>query len=255
MRNFFTLIIFVVLLSSCASKKDILYYQNIQNTTLKEQQFDPIIKSDDNLMIIVSAPNPEAAAPYNLTTVSIPANINNLEMVSGQDRIQTYLVDRSGFIQMPNLGSIKVGGLTRTDVMKLLIEKLKVYIKEPIVNLRITNYKIAVQGEVARPGVFKIDSERITLPEAIAMAGEMTIYGNRKNVLIIREIDGVKTHSFIDLTNPDFINSEYYYLTQNDLVVIEPNKARMNASVVGPNISVILSSVSLLITVIALLLK
>lgn len=255
MKKIIALVILMIVLTSCTSSKNVLYYQNIQNVSLNDNQFDPVIKSDDNLMIIISAPNPEAATPFNLTTVSIPSNSNNLEMVNGQSRIQSYLVDRNGFVQMPQLGEIKLGGLKRTEAIDLLMQKLKVYINSPIVNLRITNFKVTVQGEVARPGVFNIDSERITLPEAISKSGDMTIYGNRKNVLIIRDVDGIKTHGFVDMTDPNFINSEFYYLSQNDLVVVEPNKTRVNASVVGPNVSVILTSTSLLITVIALLLK
>ncbi len=255
MYKILSVVLFLFLLTSCASKKDILYYQNIENISLNDNQYNPVLKSDDILMIIVSSPNPEAAMPYNLTTISVPSISNNMESVGGQFRHQTYLIDKEGNIQFPNLGTIKLGGLTRTEAMNLLMEKLKFYIKDPIVTLRITNFKVTVQGEVVRPGVYNIESERITLPEALSRAGDLTIYGNRKNILIIREIDGLKTYNFVDITQPDFINSDFYYLSQNDLIVVEPNKTRMNASVVGPNISVILSTTSLLITVIALLLK
>ena len=255
MNKLLSLIVLLVLITSCASKENILYYQNIENATFNAKQYNPVIKSDDELMIIVSAPNPEAALPFNLTTISVPSNNSNLEVVSGQNRVQTYLVDKNGNIHFPQLGVIKMGGLSRTEAIDFLTNKLKDYITNPMVNLRITNFKVTVQGEVAKPGVFTIDSERITLPEAISKAGDLTIYGNRKSVLVIREIDGVKTHKTIDLTKTDFINSDYYYLTQNDLVVVEPNKTRVNSSAVGPNTSVILSTVSLLLTIVALILK
>src|SRR5690606_36224061 len=116
--------------------------------------------------------------------------------------------------------------------------ELLTYIKDPVINLRIVNYKISVSGQVVRPGTFNIQTERITLPEAITMAGDMTIYGNRSRVLIIRENEGKKTYNFVDMTKADFINSPFYYLTQNDLVYIEPNKTKINSSAVGPNISV-----------------
>jgi polysaccharide export outer membrane protein len=133
--------------------------------------------------------------------------------------------------------------------------KLKAYFTEPSVNLRILNYKITVQGEVARPGTFTSATERITLPEALSMAGDLTIFAKRDNILIIREIDGKKESHFVDITKADFINSPFYYLSQNDLIYVEPNKTRMNSSAVGPNISIILSSVSLLITIVALLIR
>ena len=255
MNKLLSLIVLLVLLTSCASKENILYYQNIENATFNGKQYNPVIKSDDELLIVVSASNPEAALPFNLTTISVPSNEGNLNVAAGQNRIQTYLVDKSGNINFPQLGVIKMGGLTRTEAVDLLISKLNNYITNPMVNLRITNFKVTVQGEVAQPGVFKIDSERITLPEAISRAGDLTIYGNRRNVLVIREIDGVKTHKTIDLTKTDFINSDYYYLTQNDLVVVEPNKTKVNSSAVGANTSVILSTVSLLLTIVALILK
>ena len=233
------------------------YYQDINLSETTANNYEPILKADDLLLIFVSSPDPEVAAPFNISTISIAGNsssgVANVENSGGQVRYQTYLIDNKGFIQFPIIGSIKLGGLTREVALETLKTKLKNYINEPIVNLRILNFKITVQGEVARPGTFNVLTERITLPEALAMAGDMTIYGKRDNVLIIREIDGKKTSNFVDLTKTDFMNSPFYYLSQNDLVVVEPNKTRMNASAVGPNISVLLSSISLLLTVIALL--
>lgn len=245
------------ILFSCASRKKMAYYQDINLSETTANNYEPILKADDLLLIFVSSPDPEVAAPFNISTISIAGNsssgVANVENSGGQVRYQTYLIDNKGFIQFPIIGSIKLGGLTREVALETLKTKLKNYINEPIVNLRILNFKITVQGEVARPGTFNVLTERITLPEALAMAGDMTIYGKRDNVLIIREIDGKKTSNFVDLTKTDFMNSPFYYLSQNDLVVVEPNKTRMNASAVGPNISVLLSSISLLLTVIALL--
>jgi len=249
-----------MLLFSCASRDKIAYYQDINTLSSSDSfSYDPRLKADDLLLIFVSSPDPEIAAPFNLSTISLAGNasagVANVENSGGQIRYQTYLIDNNGFIQFPIIGNIKLGGLTREAALQTLKTSLKKYIQEPIVNLRILNYKVTVQGEVARPGTFSILTERITLPEAISMAGDMTIYGKRENVLIIREIDGKKTYNFVDMTKSDFINSPFYYLSQNDLIVVEPNKTRMNASVVGPNISVIISSLSLLITVVALLIK
>ena len=117
------------------------------------------------------------------------------------------------------------------------------------------NFKIAVTGEVAKPGSFVISSERISLPDALALAGDLTIFGKRTNIIILRDSNGIKTINKIDITKTDFINSEFYYLTQNDVVYVEPNKTKVNSSAVGPNTSIILSGLSLLITVVALLIK
>lgn len=250
-----------ILYVSCASREKIAYYQNIKNLASSEAvNYNPTLKADDLLLILISSPVPETAKDFNLGTYNtngIPnAAIQNLDLAQGQIRHQTYLIDNKGFITMPILGNVKLGGLTREEALNLLNMSLKKYVKDPIVNLRILNYKVTVQGEVARSGTFNITTERITLPEAISMAGDMTIYGKRDNVLVIRESeDGKKTFNFVDMTKSDFINSPFYYLSQNDLVVVEPNKTRMNASAVGPNISVILSSLSLLITVVALLVR
>lgn len=259
-KKIFIISFFGFLLTSCASREKLAYYQDIQNLSSTEMKnYNPTLKADDLLLIIVSSPVPETASDFNLGTYTMGGNFNsgtqNLDVAQGQIRHQTYLIDNKGFIQFPVIGSLKLGGLTREEAISLLDSSLKKYVKDPIVNLRILNYKVTVQGEVMRPGSFNIATERITLPEAITMAGDMTIYGKRDNVLVIREIEGEKTYNFVDMTKSDFMNSDFYYLSQNDLVVVEPNKTRINASVVGPNISVIISSISLLITVVALLVR
>jgi polysaccharide export outer membrane protein len=129
------------------------------------------------------------------------------------------------------------------------------HIQNPSINLRILNFKISVLGEVAAPGVYTTTSERLTLLEALGLAGDLTIYGVRKNILLIRETDGKKTYNRVDVTQADFINSPYYYLTQNDVIVVEPNKARMSSSVFGPNLNFTLSVVTFLTTIALLIFK
>jgi len=148
---------------------------------------------------------------------------------------------------------MKVSGLTRTELLKTLEEKIGVYIKDPIINLRVNNFKVSVLGEVNAPGTYSISSERITLIEALTMAKDLTIYGVRNNILIIREIDGIKSFNRVDITKADFINSPFYYLGQNDVVYVEPNKNKINGAAVGPNTSVIISITSILITIITLI--
>ncbi|HOD10311.1 MAG TPA: SLBB domain-containing protein, partial [Flavobacterium sp.] len=145
--------------------------------------------------------------------------------------------------------------LTRTQAKNLLEEKIKEYIINPSVNLRMLNYKISVLGEVNKPNTYKIVSERITILEALSLAGDLTIYGKRDNILVIREIDGKKTFNRLNLTNKDFVSSPFYYLNQNDVVLVEPNKTKMNSSVIGPNISVTISALSLITTIAIILFR
>lgn len=261
MRNFFSLkktvpFLFVLLIFSCKPKKDVVYYQNIDGLSSAEQSnsYEIKIQPDDLLTIIVSADDPETAIPFNLSTISVPsATITNLMSLRGQESMQSYLVDASGSIDFPVLGKLKVGGLSRSELMHLLETKIAKYIKNPIINIRLMNFKVSVQGEVTLPGTYPVNSDRITLIEAISRAGDLTIYGKRNNVLIIRELNGVKSYNRVDITKADFINSPFYYLAQNDVVYVEPNKTRINGAAVGANTGVIISVTSLVITLITLI--
>jgi polysaccharide export outer membrane protein len=154
------------------------------------------------------------------------------------------------------LGTIKVGGLTRIETTNKIKDLLKSgHISDPIVNVRLLNFKVSVLGEVSKPGVFSISGERVTLVEALALAGDLTIYGKRNSILLIREKNGVKTYEKIDITKTDFINSKNYYLSQNDVIYVEPNKTKLNSSAVGPNLTIGISALSLVVTILALTLK
>lgn len=254
-RNLYIKLIalFVVLfLSSCASRKDIVYLQDVENDATINQalSYEPVIKCDDMLSVIVAADQPDLTIPFNLPQIQ-----GNYQVSDNQEGIKTYLVDAAGYIDFPVIGKVKLAGLTRTQAKNELEVKIKEYIKEPSVNLRILNYKISVLGEVNKPNTYKIASERVTLLEAISLAGDMTIYGKRNNVLVIREVDGKKTFNRVDLTNKDFISSPFYYLNQNDVVMVEPNKTKINSSVIGPNITVTISTISLLTTIAIILFR
>jgi len=247
-------ILSVFLLFSCASKKDVVYYQGIDglDMTNKSASYEIVIQPDDLLMIIVSAEDPEIVAPFNLKSITIQSP-GKLDSPAGQQTMQLYLVDANGFIDFPVLGKLKISGLSRSEVLQLLHDKIATYVKNPIINLRIMNFKVSVQGEVNAPGTYTVASERITLIEALAMAKDLTIYGKRNNVLIIREINGVKSYNRVDITNANFINSPFYYLAQNDVIYVEPNKNRINGAAIGANTGVIISISSLLITLITLI--
>lgn len=244
----------LVVFCSCASKEEIVYYNNASegNTAAKNSKYEPKFEPDDLLAITVTAPDIEASKAFNLPAIAI---VQNPAQASAQAQYQLYLVDTNGYIELPVIGAFKIGGLSRTEAMEKLKTILQQKIGNPIVNIRITNYKISITGEVLRPGSYPIVSERVTLPDALAMAGDLTIYGKRTNIIIIREIEGVKTINRVDITKADFINSDFYYLSQNDVVYVEPNKTKVNSASVGPNITIGLSALSLVITVVALLIR
>lgn len=243
----------ILMLTSCVSKKDVIYYNNIDDISNTENVFNTTLQRDDLLMILVSAQDPLAAQPFNLMS-NLSVNPTN-QAAGGQQQQQLYLVDSEGNIEFPVIGTINVAGKTKNELVLELKNKISKYVINPIINVRIMNYQIAVQGEVNKPDVFRIDSERITLPEALSKAGDLTIYGKRDNILIIREQNGKRITHRVDLTSSDFVNSDFYYLKQNDIIYVEPNKVKVNSAAVGPNISVAISIVSLLITVLALTIK
>ncbi|MEZ4854429.1 polysaccharide biosynthesis/export family protein [Flavobacterium sp.] len=245
------IIILTLLVSSCASKDKMLYLQNKINRVATDN-YETQLKPDDILLIVVSSDNPEASQAYNLEAVTMQGTS---ETGVYQRRLQTYIIDKNGSIDFPNIGSVKLAGLTKTQAVLFIKELLKDHIKNPIVNIRILNYEVTVLGEVNRPGAISIDSERLTLLEALGKAGDLTVYGNRKNIMLIREEDGKTTSHKIDITKSNFVNSPYYFLQQNDVVYVEPNQTRVNSSVIGPNLTVGISALSLIVTIIALTLR
>lgn len=238
-----------ILLFSCASNKSIVYFGNSDTSkTDLVSSYESRFKSDDLLSIQITGPDSEAAVPFNLYS---PTDSKG----NGEAVLSAYLVDNKGNISFPLLGIIKVAGLSKEELINHLKSKLVDYIKDPIINIRIVNFKVTVNGEVTRPGTFNVASERISIIDALALAGDLTIYGKRNNVLIIREFEGKKKFIRVDITKTDFINSEYYYLQQNDVVYVEPNQTKVNSSVVGSNVSTFLSIISILVTVFVVIIK
>lgn len=221
--------------------------QDIDKTASYDQStnYEPVLQPDDLLAIIVSTESAEIAAPFNLPEIQ--------SADSDYRGLRTYLIDNSGYIDFPILGKVKLGGLTRSEANNKMVAAVSEYVKKPIINLRIVNYKISVLGEVNKPGSYNVVGERITMLEAITLGGDLTIYGKRDNILVIREKDGKKTYNRVDVTKPDFLNSPFYYLSQNDVVYVEPNKTKVNSSVIGPDVYVLFSTLSLLITVVVVL--
>jgi len=244
-------LILIGLMCSCGSRKEMVYLQP-DSTAINTQyeQFIPKIQSQDILTITVTASDPEVTAPFNPISSNSPTNMNsNLEMALRP----TYTVDVDGNILFPMLGKVKLGGLTRLEAIALLREKLSKYINEPNVNMNYNNFRVTVLGEVAKPGSFIVPTERITVLEALGLAGDLTNRGIRTNVMVVREIGGQKIVERLDLTQQNTLNSPFYYLAQNDVVYVEPNKAQINNAKLGANTNIIISIASLLITVISVL--
>jgi polysaccharide biosynthesis/export protein len=241
-----------LLLCSCASRKDMAYLQDIDSKNSQETTLNYEIKfhPDDMLSIIVSAENPEVTNPFNLPEIQ-----SNYSVENKQSGIKTYLIDKDGFINYPVLGKIHLADLTSLQANKKMIDLISVHIKNPIVNIKILNYKISLLGEVTKPGSYFIQSERISILEALSMAGDLTIYGIRSNIILIREKDGKKTYNRVNLTNSDFLESPFYYLVQNDIIIVEPNKTKMNSSKFGSEITTTISIASFLTTIAILLFK
>ncbi|MBR2234299.1 MAG: polysaccharide biosynthesis/export family protein [Prevotella sp.] len=246
-----------LMLGSCGSTKDVPYFQNAETVDLSKSSFlyDARIMPKDQLTITVSTINDEAAAPFNMT-VPTPYSVNTRSTYS-QPMLQSYLVDNNGMINFPIVGELKVGGLTKAEAEHMIAGKIQPYINEsekPIVTVRIPGYQISVIGEVARPGTFTVSREKITVLEALAQAGDLTIYGQRKNVQLIREdATGRKSIHILDLTDANLVNSPYYYMQQNDVINVTPNKVKAQNSSVGSMTTLWFSATSILISLTSLL--
>lgn len=256
LKNIALLVCSTLLFFSCVSRKKIVYFQGMERAgsqvELNKAQ-NLKIKPNDLLTITVSAPEIEAAMPFNLPVTAGGTLVDSELRVAGTPQLQTYLVDSEGDIEFPVLGTIKVTGLNRHELAASLKRQIQEYITNPIVNVRLVNFQVSVIGEVARPGTFDIRDEYLSLPKALGFAGDLTIYGRRDNILVMREENGAKTHAYLDLTDPDVINSPYYYLQQNDVVYIEPNNAQVQSASYNRNASVYISIASVLVSLAVLL--
>lgn len=246
-----------LLLYSCTSYQKIPYLQGIEavnNTQEILPMYDAHIRPKDLLTITVNTTDPEAAAPFNLTVQSTITS-NQTYTVTQQAALQQYLVDNQGTIDFPVLGELQVSGLSIKAAENLIREKLQPYLKEtPIVTVRMMNYKISVLGEVAKPGTFTISNEKVNVLEALAMAGDMTIWGIRDNVKLVREDENGKREIIvINLNQADIVDSPYYYLQQNDILYVSPNKTKAKNSDTGQSTSLWVSATSILVSIASLL--
>ena len=245
------------LLSGCSSYKKVPYMQDPETVNAYGKEiplYDAKIMPKDLLSITVSTTDPQAAAPFNLT-VQTPQNTNINLNTTSQPTLQQYLVNNEGEIDFPVLGRLKVGGLTKNEAESMIREKLQPYLKEtPIVTVRMANYKISVLGEVKSPGTFTVSNEKVNVLEALAMAGDMTIYGVRDNVKLIREdAQGKREIVMLDLTKSDLVLSPYFYLQQNDILYVTPNKTVAKNSGIGNATTIAISATSILVSIASLI--
>ncbi|TDQ73507.1 polysaccharide biosynthesis/export family protein [Sphingobacterium yanglingense] len=249
MNKFYFAVLLLLVLVSCASRKEIIYLQpssvELENLYTKHT---PRIQQEDLLTITISSADIKATQPFN------QQNAYQMQAAAASDLAfkPTYLVDANGEIDFPVLGKVKVGGLSRLEATDRIRERLKQYIVDPGVNLTFANFKVTVLGEVRTPGTYTMKQERVTVLEALGLAGDMTIKGQRNNVLLIREQNGEKQMQRLNLLSDSVLNSPYYYLAQNDVIYVEPNNSQVRNSRFGQDTSVWISITSLMITIITL---
>ncbi|WP_282917878.1 polysaccharide biosynthesis/export family protein [Porphyromonas macacae] len=250
----FGVILFVALfLSSCSNLKEVVYLQNkhIYGNAIstKNVLFDATIKPKNILSIEIKSADPELSAPFNLSAVTVETPESERKTGS-----LTYLVDNKGEVELAVIGAIYVNGLTEREAEKMIREKLSKYLNNPTVHVRIMNYKISVLGEVTHPGVYSIENGKVNIFEALSLAGDMTIYGNRKNIKLLREDkNGGKQLFLLNITDANIVNSPYYYLQQGDVVYVEPSKVKANSALVSDNTTFWISTLSLLTGLVSIL--
>lgn len=258
-KQIFTLVLAAaaLMLTGCGSTKDVAYFQNAAQVDLSSSKglYDARIMPKDELTITVSTTDADAAIPFNMTVAT--AYSQNTRSTYSQPMLQSYLVDNQGNIEFPIVGTLHLGGMTKSDAESYIKSKIQPYMNKnenPIVTVRMSSYKVSVLGEVNRPGSFTVSKEKVSILEALALAGDLTIYGVRNNVQLIREdASGEKSIYVLNLNDANIINSPYYYLQQNDVVYVTPNKVKAQNSSVGSMTTLWFSATSILISLTSLL--
>jgi polysaccharide export outer membrane protein len=250
--KFIIVLLGVLLLNACAHKKDLIYFQFDEIDQEKvTNNYQLTFKSDDLVQIIVSTKDLISAQPFNLPIATTsPTAIS----AQGNPILQSYLIDVNGEIEFPVLGKIKLGGLTRVQAIEMLKKKLSpAYLTDPVINILITNFKITVIGDVTTPKLITVQNERISILDALGMVGDLSISGNRKNVMVIREENNMKKKYTIDLTSNACITSPVYYLQQNDVVYIEQNNAKVQDAAYTRTTGLFISLASVFISLLTIL--
>jgi polysaccharide export outer membrane protein len=240
-KNLFLYLCLVFLISSCASKKNYNYLQDLEVGVYDySTTYSHILQPSDILNIYVSSEDNQGVQVFNLK-------------IGEQYLKANYTIQKDGTIEYPLIGKINLAGLTILQAIDLLKNKIKIYVNNPIINLELTNFKYTILGEVKAPGIYKSENERLTLLEALGSAGDLDVYGKRKNIKLIRENNQKRTVFSIDITNKRFIDSEAYYVKQNDVIIVYPNNPKVQASAFNRNMPLYIAVASTIISVIVLL--
>lgn len=244
--------------ASCVTQKQMTYLRDADATATEQVNADfkaqaqTIIRSGDALTIFVSALDQEAVTPYNLPTAVFATPGTN--QIQTTPMLQYYVVDEDGYVTMPVLGAIKVAGLTRSGAEEAVRSRVEKQVVNPSVQIRLVNAKVSVLGEVNRPGNVPMTGDRLTILEALAAAGDLTVYGKRDNVLVSREVNGKVEMQRVNLRSTDLYHSPFYYLQQNDVIYVSPNKVRAisstNSGLWLSVVSTALSAVTVIVTVV-----
>ena len=262
MKCIFCPAVFLILMfGSCRTSKDISYFQGIENLTEEQkaemnQKYVPRICVDDALIISVTSPDRKDVAPFSPPPFGyyLPGE-SEIGISATTQNLFTYLVDANGEINFPVLGRIPVAGLSINEAIRIMEEKIQETAPGAIVNVQIANFKVSIFGDVRTPNTYSIKTPRLSILDLIAMAGDITILGDRRNVWVHRDNNGEKSYARLDLTDPTIFASPYYYLQQNDIVYVRPNNAqKRNAeyssrdNVTLAVVSAIISSVSIIVS-------
>lgn len=246
----------ILVLGSCGSTKNVAYFQNADSISLagSKMLYEAKIMPKDQLTITVLTTDPKASAPFNLAVSNTIGTSGQLSTNAGS--LQGYLVDNQGYIEFPVVGKLRVGGLTKNQCEQLIKEKVQPYLsnnENPIVTVRMASYRVAVFGEVSHPGVVQVPYEKMSVLEALAQCGDLTIYGRRENVMLIREDSLGEKHIYrLNLNDANLINSPLYYLQQNDNIYVEPNKVKAQNSLIGSSTSLWFSIIGSLLSIASL---
>ncbi len=228
-------LLMVTCFASCINSKKTTYFQaleskvDLDSMTIK-CKFNVLIQSGDILSLRVSSLSPEANSMFNIFPETVIQSQTQTIQSTAPSAAIGFLVDEDDEITLPIAGKIKVGGLKTKEAADLITKNLDKYLVQPTVNVRIINFKISILGEVAKPSVYTVSNEKITLPEALSLAGDLTIYGKRNNILIIREVNGIREFARVDLTQRNLFNSPYYFLQPNDIIYVEPVKGKLTTT-------------------------
>ena len=232
--KFYLFAVLCGLMCGCRAPKDVTYFQGIDDLTPEQlaemgQSYTIKIANDDLLSINVTAWDPAAVTPFNPPVYAFPTVVQGEQQIQASQNLYTYLVDGEGCINFPVVGKVHVAGLTRQELAKDLEEKISKYVENPLVNVQLLNFKITLMGDVSRPGSYTVKNDRVSILDAIGMAGDLQLSANRKNILVIRDNDGAKETHRMDITDPAIFASPYFYLKQNDIVYVEPIKIKQRS--------------------------